>query len=342
MTLRNRGRELQAESMFLKHNLAVDWWQHSGNHATYEQQEAHEFFISMLDKIHDKEGKASLAIKSDHTFKNVRIWSLRDLFAFEKLMKMLYHRRCEDVSCQPMSLRATHLSFLCFGYEVSFKPLDKGAIEILSPYGISYTFQRLAEQISQLRSGFVVRRVHLSGEEEDDVIEQEVEDELEDGEKLSSDGPHIPYLHNYYRKLKNFDDVYRSCDDFDEDDDDYGRRGGGRSGGSVDVLIHYWWQHSENHATYEHQGAHEFFISMLDRIHDKEGKASLAIKSRKDFGSKSSKPIESLVGCLDLFTRPKELGSDQKLYSENCQEKQDTLKQMSIKKLPLVLCIHIK
>lgn len=39
------------------------WWQHSENHATYEQQDAHEFFISMLDKIHDKEGKASLAIK---------------------------------------------------------------------------------------------------------------------------------------------------------------------------------------------------------------------------------------------------------------------------------------
>ncbi|KAH9560152.1 hypothetical protein CY35_06G091800 [Sphagnum magellanicum] len=30
--------------------------------------------------------------------------------------------------------------FLRFGYEVSFKVLDKGAIEILGPYGISYTF----------------------------------------------------------------------------------------------------------------------------------------------------------------------------------------------------------
>ncbi|KAH0737460.1 hypothetical protein KY290_036165 [Solanum tuberosum] len=71
----------------------------------------------------------------------------------------------------------------------------------------------------------------LSGEEEDDMIVQEVEDELEDGEKLSSDGPRIPYLYSCYRKSKDFDDVYRSCDDSDEDDDDYGRRGGGRSGG---------------------------------------------------------------------------------------------------------------
>ncbi|CAN1156710.1 NADH-ubiquinone oxidoreductase chain 5 (Fragment), partial [Linum perenne] len=46
-------------------------------------------------------------------------------------------------------------SFLCFGYEVSFEALDKGAIEILGPYGISYTFRRLAERISQLQSGFV-------------------------------------------------------------------------------------------------------------------------------------------------------------------------------------------
>nr|WNH36776.1 NADH dehydrogenase subunit 5 [Gastrodia sp. BS-2023] len=45
-------------------------------------------------------------------------------------------------------------SFLRFGYSVSFQALDKGAIEILGPYGISYTFRRLAERISQLQSGF--------------------------------------------------------------------------------------------------------------------------------------------------------------------------------------------
>lgn len=30
------------------------WWQHAGNLASYEQQDAHEFFISMLDGIHEK------------------------------------------------------------------------------------------------------------------------------------------------------------------------------------------------------------------------------------------------------------------------------------------------
>jgi NADH:ubiquinone oxidoreductase subunit 5 (subunit L)/multisubunit Na+/H+ antiporter MnhA subunit len=46
-------------------------------------------------------------------------------------------------------------SFFHFGYEVSFKVLDKGAIEILRPYGISYKFQKLAKQINKLQSGFV-------------------------------------------------------------------------------------------------------------------------------------------------------------------------------------------
>ncbi|XLR36100.1 hypothetical protein HN51_045442 [Arachis hypogaea] len=50
-------------------------------------------------------------------------------------------------------------SFLRFGYKVSFEALDKGAIEILGPYGISYTFRQLAERTSQLQSGFVVRIV---------------------------------------------------------------------------------------------------------------------------------------------------------------------------------------
>jgi len=44
---------------------------------------------------------------------------------------------------------------LSFGYEVSFKTLDKGIIEILGPYGISHTFQKLSRQISKIQSGFV-------------------------------------------------------------------------------------------------------------------------------------------------------------------------------------------
>lgn len=48
------------------------------------------------------------------------------------------------------------------------------------------------------------------------------------------------------------------------------------------------------------------------------------------------------MGCLDLFTRPERLGPDQKLYCQHCEMHQDSVKQMSIRRLPLVLCFHIK
>jgi ubiquitin carboxyl-terminal hydrolase 22/27/51 len=51
--------------------------------------------------------------------------------------------------------------------------------------------------------------------------------------------------------------------------------------------------------------------------------------------------ISTLLGCLDLFTRQEKLGSEQ-FYCENCQERRDSVKQMSISRLPLVLCLHIK
>ncbi|CAK9317547.1 unnamed protein product [Citrullus colocynthis] len=160
-------------------------------------------------------------------------------------------------------------------------------------------------------------------------------------------------------------------------------------------FLYSWWQHSATLACYEQQDAHEFFISVLDRIHERERKSrsqdkengdckciahkafsgqlrsdvtcmtcgftsttydpcvdisldldtqdfssrNIAGKSSKlaDFSSKST-----LSGCLDLFTRPEKLGSDQKLFCQNCQEKRNSVKQMSIRRLPLVLCLHIK
>ena len=44
---------------------------------------------------------------------------------------------------------------LNFGYDVSFKTLDKGSFEILGPYGISRTIQQLTSQISLLQSGII-------------------------------------------------------------------------------------------------------------------------------------------------------------------------------------------
>ncbi|KAJ1396295.1 Zinc finger, UBP-type [Sesbania bispinosa] len=169
---------------------------------------------------------------------------------------------------------------------------------------------------------------------------------------------------------------------------------GDRNPYSPAQFLYSWWQHSANLASYEQQDAHEFFISMLDAIHEKEGKTMNGSRGngecqciahrvfygllRSDvtcmacgFTSTTYDPcvdislnldanvsstekgknltkrnedgsMSTLLGCLDLFTRPEKLGSDQKLYCQNCQERQNSLKQMSIKKLPLVLSFHVK
>ncbi|KMT16952.1 hypothetical protein BVRB_2g044210 isoform B [Beta vulgaris subsp. vulgaris] len=160
---------------------------------------------------------------------------------------------------------------------------------------------------------------------------------------------------------------------------------GDRTPYSPAQFLYSWWLHSENHATYEQQDAHEFFISILDQIHEKESKnlkltgdvrdceciahrvfsgllrsdlsctvcgststtydpcmdISLDLDSQTAQAS-SSVNMATLSSCLYHFTRSEKLGSDQKLYCENCQERQESLKQMSFKQLPLVLCLHIK
>ncbi|KAI0502502.1 hypothetical protein KFK09_017455 [Dendrobium nobile] len=154
-------------------------------------------------------------------------------------------------------------------------------------------------------------------------------------------------------------------------------------------FLYSWWKHSSNLSGYEQQDAHEFFISILDKIHDKElsGFNSKGIVDchciahsvfsgilRSDITctvcgftsttydpcvdipvdletvyhtDKSASPadktrLSTLTGSLDLFTRPEKLGSDQKLYCQNCRVKQESVKQMSIRRLPLVLCFHVK
>ncbi|KAK9055130.1 hypothetical protein SSX86_026212 [Deinandra increscens subsp. villosa] len=200
-------------------------------------------------------------------------------------------------------------------------------------------------------------------------------------------------------------------------------------------FLYSWWQHAGNLASYEQQDAHEFFISMLDGIHEKVDKDERKPHSQdylepggssrfpldyqtfphninwmnigrvnflfQRFGSGDcciahrvfsgilrsdvmctacgftsttydpcvdisldlvptheaptktlhscngkaetvNSGISTLLGCLDRFTRPERLGSDQKFFCQQCQVRQESLKQMSIRKLPLVSCFHIK
>nr|GMC58596.1 ubiquitin carboxyl-terminal hydrolase 22-like [Ipomoea batatas] len=171
-------------------------------------------------------------------------------------------------------------------------------------------------------------------------------------------------------------------------------------------FLYSWWQHANNLASYEQQDAHEFFISMLDALHERlqndkckpqnsgSGNCCIAHKvfsgilrsdvmctacgftsttydpcvdisldlepnqgtsgkmtstkshhsnyRQADLVNSSNSGISTLVGCLDRFTRPEKLGSDQKIFCQQCQVSQESLKQMSIRKLPLVSCFHIK
>ncbi|XP_058115665.1 ubiquitin C-terminal hydrolase 22-like isoform X2 [Magnolia sinica] len=180
---------------------------------------------------------------------------------------------------------------------------------------------------------------------------------------------------------------------------------GDRTPYSPAKFLYSWWQHAANLASYEQQDAHEFFISVLDGIHEKveqdqcklqnQGNGDRCIAHRVFSGTLRSdltctvcgftsttydpcvdisldlEPsqgtlkttstrshacngetesvmssqgcgISTLMGCLDRFTRPEKLGSDQKFLCKHCRVEQETLKQMSIRKLPLVSCFHIK
>ncbi|KAI4335659.1 hypothetical protein L6164_014288 [Bauhinia variegata] len=182
---------------------------------------------------------------------------------------------------------------------------------------------------------------------------------------------------------------------------------GDRTPYSPAKFLYSWWQHAANLASYEQQDAHEFFISMLDGIHEKvdkdrrkphsHGNGECCIAHRVFSGilrsdvmcmacgftsttydpcvdislelepnqgnstkmaaatsshscngeadslnSRQSSGTSTLMGCLERFTRAEKLGSDQKFFCQQCQVRQESLKQMSIRKLPLVSCFHIK
>ncbi|XP_027287819.1 ubiquitin carboxyl-terminal hydrolase 51 [Cricetulus griseus] len=57
-------------------------------------------------------------------------------------------------------------------------------------------------------------------------------------------------------------------------------------------------------------------------------------------GSKAGGP--SLTDCLQWFTRPEDLGSSAKIKCSRCQSYQESTKQLTMKKLPIVACFHLK
>ncbi|CAI0388846.1 unnamed protein product [Linum tenue] len=213
--------------------------------------------------------------------------------------------------------------------------------------------------------------------------------------------------HNrYYCQLKNANGMIKGvklCLACDVDAMFSAVFSGDRKPYSPAKFLYSWWQHASNLASYDQQDAHEFFISMLDGIHENverdrgkrhgdcciahrvfsgilrsdvmcmacgftsttydpcvdisldlephqvtaHGKTSAkshpsSNSEANGFSSTQIPTTSTLIGCLDRFTRPERLGSDQKFFCQQCQVSQESLKQMSIRKLPLVSCFHIK
>ncbi|CAB3372912.1 Hypothetical predicted protein [Cloeon dipterum] len=56
----------------------------------------------------------------------------------------------------------------------------------------------------------------------------------------------------------------------------------------------------------------------------------------------TSKVPKSLLDCLERFTRPEHLGSSAKIKCSSCQSYQESTKQLTMKKLPVVASFHLK
>ena len=56
----------------------------------------------------------------------------------------------------------------------------------------------------------------------------------------------------------------------------------------------------------------------------------------------STSAPKSLIDCLERFTRPEHLGSSAKIKCNTCNINQESIKQLTMKKLPIVACFHLK
>ncbi|XP_059477248.1 ubiquitin carboxyl-terminal hydrolase 22 [Neocloeon triangulifer] len=69
---------------------------------------------------------------------------------------------------------------------------------------------------------------------------------------------------------------------------------------------------------------------------------SLDLGTTSSSSGDSSKVPRSLVDCLERFTRPEHLGSSAKIKCNTCQSYQESTKQLTMKKLPVVASFHLK
>lgn len=140
------------------------------------------------------------------------------------------------------------------------------------------------------------------------------------------------------------------------------------------------WRNSEYLAGYEQQDAHEFLIAVLDMIHERlqprieggsidlTGHAERSIIDQVFTGYMQSNvvcnqcgnisqtidplrdisldipqvPSASLMDCLSKFTKKEQLGNASKINCKKCGKRQESSKQLTISRLPVVACLHLK
>ncbi|XP_045065635.1 ubiquitin carboxyl-terminal hydrolase 22 isoform X3 [Coregonus clupeaformis] len=114
-------------------------------------------------------------------------------------------------------------------------------------------------------------------------------------------------------------------------------------------LLHLVWTHARHLAGYEQQDAHEFLIAALDVLHrhckgDGNGKkANNPNNCNCIIDQIFTGGLQSDVTCqVCQFTRPEHLGSSAKIKCSGCHSYQESTKQLTMKKLPIVACFHLK
>jgi len=149
---------------------------------------------------------------------------------------------------------------------------------------------------------------------------------------------------------------------------------GAREPFSPSRLLYSVWKISESLSGYEQQDAHEFYISVLNGVHQHHGKCvedrspchciihqvfngvlrSDVTCSQCNYQSSAFDPFfdisldisrdaaTTLQDRLALFTSPERLEGGDQHQCSRCQAYQKPVKQLSIHELPPVLCIHLK
>eukprot|EP01018_Ginkgo_biloba_P006732 Gb_40858 [translate_table: standard] len=275
------------------------WWQHAANLASYEQQDAHEFFISMLEGIHANVGKDQASLRGE-----VRLCSL---FTVEWCLIMVENsqilpilavakrnnmwRNCLTVILEFILLVGATSESRFMGPELGTAACPHGD----GGMGLGYGWVRPAPvPASLVRVPSPVWVPCLTGTN-----------------TRAGNGDGCCIAHRVFSGLLRSDVTCTVCGFTSTTHDP-----------CVDISLDL-----EPSLGFEKLLADSYIWN---------GDPAQSRMSSQSLG------ISTLLGCLDRFTRPERLGSDQKFPCQHCQVRQESIKQMSIRRLPLVLCFHIK